>query len=182
MFSKYLKAIMVFNRAQNKAPNFILVYLLISFFWHQQFFMSLVTNSGGFSEKLSTAISENNHQYMAVLFVTILFFIIRLSYLYFANKADLFIETDEPIEDKIGSDQLFAENKDVARLLAHLEETKIKLAQMKEREAQAQADKTASITKMLALQAELELALADITILNKSNQDLTAKLNASETA
>ncbi|MGB1262080.1 MAG: hypothetical protein ACPG52_04130 [Cognaticolwellia sp.] len=181
MFFKYLKSVLVFNRAQNKAPNFVLVYLLISLIWHHEFFISLILNNGTFADKFTTAMSDNSHQYFAVLVVTSLFFLMRLSYLYFANKADMFIEEDEPIEDKIGRDQLFAENKDVARLLAHLEETKAKLSQVREREAQAQADKTATISKMLAVQAELELAQADITMLRKANQDLTAHLHSCET-
>ena len=84
-----------------------------------------------------------------------------------------------PIEAKLGSDQLFTENKDVVRLMDLLEQTKEKLAKSKLREAQAQTDKTTTINKMLALQDELDLALADIAILNKTNKELTTKLNDS---
>ncbi|ARD44710.1 hypothetical protein [Colwellia sp. PAMC 21821] len=95
--------------------------------------------------------------------------------LYSVKKADQYIEADEPIEAKIGSDQVFTENKDVVRLLALLEETKAQLAKVKIREAKAQADKTATISKMLAVQAELDIAQADIAILSKSNEDLRTK-------
>jgi ribosomal protein L29 len=63
------------------------------------------------------------------------------------------------------------------RLLALLDETKAELAKVKVREVTAQKDKTATISKMLAAQAELDIALADITILSKSNEELRSKLS-----
>jgi hypothetical protein len=177
MFSKYVRSIIVFNRAQHKAPNVVLVYFLISLAWHHQFFITLILSNGGFGEKLSAALAQNTHQYIAVLFLTLLFFLLRLSLLYVVNKTDDFVEKDEPIEAKIGSDQSLKENKDVVRLLALLEETKVKLAQVKEKEAQAQADKTVTISQKLAVQAELDIALADIAILSKSNQELRVQLS-----
>jgi len=176
MFSKLLKSILVFNREQNKAPNILLVYILISLAWHHQIFLTFVLSHGDFAERLSAALTGNSHQYIIVLLLTLLFFILRLSLLYFFNKTDQFIEADVPIEAKIGNDQLFAENKDALRLLALLDETKAQLAKAKEREALAQADKTKTISKMLSVQAELDLALADIAILSKSNEGLSAKL------
>jgi hypothetical protein len=176
MFSSFLKSILVFNRSQNQAPNFILVYALIALAWHNQFFITLVVFSGSFSEKLAEALTEHSFQYGAVLCLTILFFILRLAFLYLVNKTDNFIEADEPIEAKIGNDQVFTENKDVVRLLALLEDTKAELAKVKARETAAQTDKNATINKMLAVQAELEIALADIAILSQSNEALRAKL------
>ena len=105
-----------------------------------------------------------------------------MSYLYFANKTNEFVEKDEPIEDKIGSDQAFSENKDVIRLLDLLEETKAKLAKVKALEVQAQSDKTAAISQRLAVQAELDIAMADIAILSKANEDLRAKINELQAA
>ena len=58
-----------------------------------------------------------------------------------------------------------------------MEESKAQLAKVKTREAKAQSDKTATINKMLAVQAELDIALADIAILGKSNEELRASLN-----
>ncbi len=156
MFSTFLKSVLVFNRSQNKAPNIILVYLLLSLLWHQQFFISLIQQQGDFSERLSAALAQHNHQYIVVLFLTFLFFSLRLIYLYFANKTNEFIEADEPIENKIGSDQIFSENKDVVRLLDLLEETKANLAKVKETESQAQSDKTAAISERLAAESELD--------------------------
>ncbi|TWX73011.1 DUF4398 domain-containing protein [Colwellia sp. C1TZA3] len=75
-----------------------------------------------------------------------LFFILRLSMLYLLNKTDQFIEADEPIKIKVGSDQIVKENKDVVRLLALLTENKAQLAKVKAREALAQADKTKIIS------------------------------------
>jgi ribosomal protein L29 len=97
--------------------------------------------------------------------------------LYLLNKTDEFIDTDEPMIVKVGSDQIVKENKDVVRLLALLAETKAQLAKVKACEVSAQADKKKMISNMLAVQAELELALADIAILGKSNEELRAKLN-----
>lgn len=177
MSSKYVKSVLVFNRAQNKAPNFILVYLLISLVWHHQFFITFFVSQGSFSEKLTTALSENTHHYITVFVCTILFFILRLIALYVLNKTDGFIEEDESIEDKIGNDNAFKDDNDVVRLLALLEETKAQLSKVKEREALANTEKKTAIGQALSIQAELDLALADITILGKSNDDLKAKLN-----
>ena len=96
--------------------------------------------------------------------------------LYLLNKTDEFIDADEPMIVKVGSDQIVKENKDVVRLLALLAETKAQLAKVKAREVSAQADKKKTISNILAVQAELELALADIAILGKSNEELRAKL------
>ena len=177
MFSKFLKSVLIFNRSQNQAPNFILVYVLISLVWHRQFLITFVVNNGDFSHRLSAALAVTSFQYGIVLFFAVLFFMLRLSFLYFVNKTDQFIESDKPIDAKIGSDQVFTENKDVVRLLTLLEESKAQLAKVKGREATAQADKTATISKILAVQAELDIALADIAILSKSNEELRAKLN-----
>ncbi len=182
MYSKFLKSILIFNRTQDKAPNFIVVYLLISLAWHNQFFTTFLISDGSFSNKLNSALSDNTHQYLAVLFSTILFFILRLSYLYFMNKTNDFVEKDEPIESKIGSDQIFDNNKDIARIMVLLEETKARLSKAKEREAQTQIEKDISIRQVLSMQAELDLALVDITILTKANNELKSKLNEYETA
>lgn len=180
MFTKFIKSVLVFNQTQSKAPNFILIYLLVSIAWHNQVFITFITSQGSLTEKLSTALSQNTHQYIVVLVLTLLFFSLRLLYLYFVNKTEQFIAQDEPIETKLGSVQLFTENKDVMRLMDLLEETKEKLVKSKALEAQAQTDKTTTINKMLALQDELDLALADIAILNKANKELTTKLNDSQ--
>ena len=64
----------------------------------------------------------------------------------------------------------------MVRLLALLEDTKAELAKVKVRETAAQTDKHATINKLLAVQDELEIALADIAILSQSNEELRAKL------
>ena len=73
--------------------------------------------------------------------------------------------------------QLFTENKDVIRLVALLDETKAQLAQAKEAEALARTDKTIAIGQVLSIQAELDLALADIAILSASNQELRSQFS-----
>lgn len=176
MISSFLKTTLVFNRSQAKAPSFILVYMLIALVWHNQFFITLAVYNGNLSEKLAEALTESSFQYGVVLCLTALFFILRLTFLYLVNKTDNFIDNEEPIEAKIASDQVFTENKDVVRLLALLEDTKAELAKVKSREALAQTDKTTTISKILAMQAELDLAQADIAILSQSNEDLRAKL------
>lgn len=175
MFSKFLKSILIFNRSQNQAPNFMLVYFLLSLVWHNQFFITLVGSNGDFSHRLNAVLSESSFQYGVVFFLTLLFFIVRLLVLYAIKQTDQYIEADELIEAKIGSDQVFTENKDVVRLLALLEETKAQLAKVKIREAKVQADKTETISKMLAVQAELDMAQADIAILSKSIEDFRAQ-------
>jgi len=176
MFKKYVKPILLFSRSQNKAPNFVLVYLLIWLVWHSQFFITFVNTTGNFTSRLNSAISSNDHQYIAVLFLTLLFFTFRLTYLYFVNKADAIIEEEEPIENKVGSDQLFSENKDVIRLLSLLEETKEKLKQSRESENQLRKEKEETESNLRSVQIELDEVKADLTILVKTNEDLTAKI------
>lgn len=176
MFSDHLKSILVFNRNQHKAPNVVLVYLVIWLLWHQQFFVTLMLSQGSFTARFQQAIDTNHHQYIVVLGLTTLFFALRLLYLFVTDKTNRFIDDDKPIEEKLGSDQLFTENKDAARLVELFEQTKAELAAVKTREKQAKAEKTQAINEMLAKQHELDLALADIEILSKSNQELTAKL------
>lgn len=176
MFSKYLKAILVFNRSQNKAPNFVLVYLIIWLVWHNNFFVLLALSKGDIWNRLLSALLVSEHQYISVLFLTLSFFIFRLSCLYFLNKTNTFIEEEESIEYKIGSDQSFQKNKDIVRLLDLLEEAKSKLIKAKEAEALAKLDKTATISQCLSIKSELEIAMADIAILVKSNEELKSEL------
>ncbi|WP_448213834.1 hypothetical protein [Colwellia sp. MEBiC06753] len=176
MFTKYIKPVLVFNRSQHKAPNFLLVYCLIWLLWHSQFLVTLITTSGGISAKYSAALNGTEHQYLVVFFLTCAFFIARLTWLYFSDKADKIIEQDEPIEQKIGSDQIFTENKDVVRLLDLLEQTKASLAKVKESEAQAKLEKNEALARVRSLEAELEEVSADLAILTEAHQALTAKV------
>ncbi|WP_206486481.1 hypothetical protein [Thalassotalea sp. G2M2-11] len=182
MFKKYVKPILLFNRSQAKAPNIILVYLLIWLLWHHRFFIDLFISQASVSERLHLALANNEHQYMMVLLLTGTFYGLRLLYLYFSQKADEIIEEDEPIESKIQNDQLFKENKDVIRLLELLEETKNKLAATRASEAQMKTEKIAAINRVRALQNELEEVKADLDIMVNSNAELTAKLKQNVTA
>lgn len=177
MLSNFVKSILTFNRSQTKAPNFILVYSLITIIWHSEVLLAFALAHGGFVERASSALAESSLQYLWVLWFSVLFYVVRLSWLYFINKADQFIDQDEVIEAKVGSDQIFKENKDVVRLLALLDENKTKLENAKSREAASQHKSTETINKMLSMQVELDLALADIAILTKSNAELKAQIN-----
>ena len=65
----------------------------------------------------------------------------------------------------------------MGRLLVLLTRTKAQLAKVKAREVSAQADKTKTISNILAVKYELDLASADIATLGKSKEKLKVKLN-----
>ncbi|WP_286269260.1 hypothetical protein [Thalassotalea hakodatensis] len=172
MFQSFLKNVVLFHRAQPKAPNFLLVYAIIWLICHHQFFISLFTSSGSFSSKINTAITETDHQYILTLLLTGLFFIARLVYFYLAQKANALIEEEGVVENKLGHDQVFTENKDVIRLIALLEESKEKLALAKTKEIQLQQEKTVAINTSCALQAELDEVNADLIVITQQYEQL----------
>lgn len=178
MLQSHVKNLVRFHRSQPQAPNFVLVYALIWLVWHHQFFITFFTASGGLNTKLSAALNSIEHQYLLILLFTVLFFALRLVYLYFAGKANEIAEEDEPIENKLGHDQVFTENKDVLRLLALLEETKEQLALAKTKEAQLMQEKTAAINKTLAMQSELDEVKADLAIMTQQYLTIKEKLTS----
>jgi hypothetical protein len=77
MFSKFLTSVLIFNRSENKALNFILIYLLISLAWHNQIFITFVVSHGGFAERLNAALYQSDklsdHFYLLKVIITALF-------------------------------------------------------------------------------------------------------------
>ncbi|WP_286232844.1 hypothetical protein [Thalassotalea sediminis] len=179
MLKPYIKNIISFYRAQPKAPNFLLVYALIWLALHNQFFVTFISASGGVNNKLNAAIASIEHQYLLSLLLTVLFFALRLSYLYFVGKANEIADEGEPIEDKLGRDQVFTENKDVMRLLTLLDETKAKLAIANKKETELMEDKLAAIQKSRVLQSELDEVKADLAIMTQQYLTLKEKLTRS---
>ncbi|MDO6428282.1 hypothetical protein Q4489_14775 [Thalassotalea sp. 1_MG-2023] len=176
MFTQYIKSILSFHRAQPKAPNFFLVYALIWLALHNQFFVTFISTSGSLNSKISAATASIEHQYLLSLLFTITFFALRLTYLYFVTKANEIADEDAPIEDKLGHDQVFTENKDVMRLVVLLDETKAKLASANKKETELLEEKQAVIQKSRELQTELEEVKADLAIMTQQNEVLKSEL------
>ncbi|ABV38229.1 hypothetical protein Ssed_3625 [Shewanella sediminis HAW-EB3] len=177
MSIKALKAVVHFNENQRIAPRFILTYLLIWFIWHNQLFTSFFTTSGDLLTRADAALASvaDNH-YLIVLAITCFFYMARLGYYFLKNKTHALLEEDDIAELKVGSDQRFAKNEDIERLLSMVTDLKTQLAATKEREQKANADKNLVIKKFLALRTELDEVKAENALLTKSNKVLKARL------
>jgi septal ring factor EnvC (AmiA/AmiB activator) len=169
---KTLKSILTFTENQHPAPSFILIYILTWFAWHNQLFMSFVNAQGDFFTKVTAALNAiEDNQYIVVFLLTCLIFLVRLTvnYLSFRSRELLNNVDDEFVNAR--DDQKFAANADVANIMSTLAKTQQKLADSKEREKKLSTEKKAAITKLLAVQHELEEARADIDILSKNSSN-----------
>jgi len=166
---KTLKSILVFTENQHPAPSFLVIYILTWLAWHNQLFTSFINAQGDFLSKITSALNAiEDNQYFVVFLLTCIIFLIRLTvnYLSFRSRELLNNVDDEFV--KARDDQKFAENKDVANLMATLAKTQQQLADSQIREKKLSTEKKAAIAKLLAVQHELEEARADIDILNKN--------------
>ena len=162
---KLLKSFLDFSQQQKPAPSFVIIYVVTWLVWHNQIFSAFFLTSGNGIERLMAAYHAiDNHQYIFVLFLTILFLTIRLGYNYIVYKSHQVVMSLDEDELMIRGDQLAKENEDVKALMQTLERTKAKLEQMREQEQKAQQDKKEAIAKMLAYQAQLEEVKADLAI------------------
>lgn len=164
---KTLKSIHSFNEHQRPGPSFIVIYILTWIAWHNQLITSFFTTQGSFDVKFSSALSSiEENQYLVVLLLSCIIFIIRFGINYLSFKSnELLNSTDEHFS--AGRDQVFEKNSDIANLMATLEKNKQKLVDANEREKSAVADKNSAIKKMMLAQHELEEAKAEIAILTQ---------------
>tara|TARA_B110000116_G_C16764375_1_gene550068 strand:- start:1016 stop:1537 length:522 start_codon:yes stop_codon:yes gene_type:complete len=165
---KTLKSILSFTENQNPAPSFIVIYILMWLFWHNQLFSDFIDAQGDFLTKVSTSLTllEEN-QYLVVFFLTCLVFLGRLMINYFSFKSrELLNSADDDFVTDL-DDQKFAQNADIANIMATLVKTKQQLVDSKAREKKLTSDKNDAIKKLLSLQHELDEARADIDMLNK---------------
>ena len=165
---KTLKSILSFTENQNPAPSFIVIYILMWLFWHNQLFSDFIDAQGDFLTKVSTSLTllEEN-QYLVVFFLTCLVFLGRLMINYFSFKSrELLNSADDDFVTDL-DDQKFAQNADIANIMATLVKTKQQLVDSKAREKKLTSDKNDAIKKQLNLQHELDEARADIDMLNK---------------
>ena len=177
MSTKIIKSVLVFNENQKIAPRFLLTYVLIWLFWHNQLITTFFTSNGDFLARGNAALASvaGNH-YILVFFLTCLFFGVRIGYHFLKQKADDLMEEGKSTETYAGSDQGLAKTEDIKRLMTMISELKTKLVTSKEREERAIKEKNATISKLLSLQAELDDMQADNTMLEKSNEALKAQL------
>lgn len=109
--------------------------------------------------------SVEENQYMLVLFLALLFLVIRLGYNYIVFKSQQLVMSVDNEELLVRGDQLAQENDDIKALMTTLTNTQAQLKRAQEREKQAITEKNNTIAKLLATQAELEEALADNQLL-----------------
>jgi septal ring factor EnvC (AmiA/AmiB activator) len=112
-----------------------------------------------------TLLEEN--QYLVVFFLTCIIFLGRLMINYFSFKSRELLNSADDDFVTARDDQKFAQNADIANIMATLVKTKQQLVDSKAREKKLTSDKNDAIKKLLSLQHELDEARADIDMLNK---------------
>jgi hypothetical protein len=165
---KTLKSILSFTDNQNPAPSFIVIYILMWLFWHNQLFSDFINAQGDFLTKVNISLASlEENQYLVVFFLTCIVFLGRLMINYFSFKSRELLNSadDDFVIDR--DDQKFAQNADIANIMATLAKTKQQLVDSKAREKKLTSDKNDVIKKLLSLQHELDEARADIDMLNK---------------
>jgi len=164
---KKLKSILSFTEQQNPGPSFIVIYILTWFVWHNQLFSYFIDAQGDFLMKVTTSLASlEKNQYLVVFLLTCLILVGRLMVDYFSFKSrELLNSADDFVS--VRDDQKFAQNTDIANLMATLTKTQQQLADSKAKEKKVTAEKNEAIKKLLSLQHELDEAKADIDILNK---------------
>ncbi|KGJ92738.1 hypothetical protein [Colwellia psychrerythraea] len=165
---KTLKSILSFTENQNPAPSFIFIYILTWFVWHHQLFSLFINAQGDFLMKITTSLTSlEKNQYFVVFLLTCLIFLARLAVDYFKFKSRELLNSADDDFVNARDDQKFAQNTDIANLMATLTKTQQQLADSKAREKKVSAEKNEAIKKLLTLQHELDETRADIDILNK---------------
>ncbi|WP_238383579.1 hypothetical protein [Colwellia psychrerythraea] len=165
---KTLKSILSFTEQQNPAPSFIVIYILTWVVWHNQLFSYFIDAQGGFLMKVTTSVASlEKNQYFVVFLLTCLILVGRLIVDYFSFKSRELLNLADDDFVNARDDQKFAQNTDIANVMATLTKTQQQLADSKAREKKVSAEKNEAIKKLLSLQHELDEAKADIDILNK---------------
>ncbi|GAA5140959.1 hypothetical protein [Thalassotalea piscium] len=163
---KLLSSFLNFSQQQKPAPSFILLYVFTWLIWHNQIFTAFFSQTGDVIDRLMAAYqSVEENQYMLVLFLALLFLVIRLGYNYIVFKSQQLVMSVDDEELLVRGDQLAQENDDIKALMTTLTNTQAQLKRAQEREKQAITEKNNTIAKLLATQAELEEALADNQLL-----------------
>ena len=165
---KFLKSFLRFSQQQKPAPSFILIYLLTWLVWHHELFTTLFSYSGDVIERLIAAYqSIEENQYILVLFLSLLFLVIRLGYNYIVFKSQQLVMSIDDDELMVRADQLAQENDDIKALMTTLTTTQEQLKRSQNKEKQATKDKNDAIAKLLAVQAQLEEVQADNQLLSQ---------------
>lgn len=172
---KTLNSLTSFTESENTTPNFILIYIIMWFVWHNQLFSEFFSAEGDFLTRLSTAFSTmGDNQYFLVFclssFIYILFF--TFNYLRFKSKEAL--DSPDHTFQNLKADQRSAKSSDISHLMDLLEKTKQQLAEARAKEKQAVADKSEMTKRLLKIQCELDEAKADIDVLTKAQMNKVA--------
>ncbi|PKH88516.1 hypothetical protein CXF79_06900 [Colwellia sp. Bg11-28] len=118
--------------------------------------------------KVTTSVASlEKNQYFVVFLLTCLIIVGRLIVDYFSFKSRELLNLADDDFVNARDDQKFAQNTDIANVMATLTKTQQQLADSKAREKKVSAEKNEAIKKLLSLQHELDEAKADIDILNK---------------
>lgn len=170
---KTLKSLLSFTENQHPAPNFVFIYFITWFAWHNQFISTFINENGDFWQKINSAlVSVTDNQYIVVFFISALILALRLAYNYLRFRSAELLNSNDQAHVKARDDQHFETNTDITRLMSTLDTVKEQLATAKERERKAIIDKNNTIKKMLNLQHELDEAKADIQLLRKETAEV----------
>jgi len=171
MITKFLKSFLAIVENPKSLPTFISLYLLTWLFWHNQLIAEFFNAQGSLTTRLSTAIAAvDNFQYIAVFWLTLFLFILRIGFDAFVSSSRKYVEKKEQENNQ----DSFEQDADVQRLLTTLDETREQLKASKEREQQLKLANKESINKLLNTQAQLEEVTADKQLLLQENEKLKA--------
>ena len=166
---KTLKSMFSFSENQHPAPSFIVIYIATWLTWHNKLFSHFINTQGDFFTKFSAALSAiEDNQYIVVLLLTGLIFIVRLGVNYLSFKSKELLNSADDDFVNVRDDQTFAKNTDIDNLMVTLTKIQQQLAETRIREKKALTDKNNAIKKLLTVQHELDEARADIDMLNKA--------------
>jgi len=164
---KTLKSILNFTENQHAAPSFFAIYIITWLVWHHQLFTDFINAQGDFFTKISTSLASfEENQYLIVLLLTGIIFLVRLVINYISFKSRELLNSADDDFVNARDDQKFAQNSDIANIMAVLTKTKQQLVESKARETKVTSEKNEAIKNLLKLQHELDEAKADIEMLN----------------
>ena len=171
MITKFLKSFLAIIENPKSLPTFISLYLLTWLFWHNQLIAEFFNAQGAITTRLSTAIAAvDNFQYIAVFWLTLFLFILRIGFDAFVTSSRKYVDKKEQENNQDSLEQ----DADVQRLLTTLDETREQLKASKEREQQLKLANKETISKLLNVQAQLEEVTADKQLLLQENEKLKA--------
>ena len=145
-------------------PSFLGVYSLLWLLWHYQFLLSFCTATGNVIDRLGNAIDTTaNFQYITVLVVTTILFILYFSFQTFIKYSREHVDKLDREENNPLSE--LSEDSDMEQLVITLRALQKEIKISKENEKKAKIEVKNIMAKLMMVQAKLDETTADFEIL-----------------